>query len=342
MIPCTRAIHSWTAALFLSTIAISAVASAAETTAEEFSVELRTDREQIAVADPVGVTVSATAPPGWKILFPETPVDSEHLRVIEASDHLQENDDGTRTAWRHLKLESLLPGRYPIGPLNVRFTPEDGADDSAASSESTASSEVIQRSTGSITIRVRSAIGFFGSRELREIDGTVWIPWTWRQWAIAAAAIFAASVLGWASYRRVERWLGSQRVSQRSLLHELDRLDEARLHRSVPNDQLIISVADVVRQSLRLADGPHSVYRTTEEWIEYLQRSPLIPAGASGGNRRLPRDAVELVLREADAIKFAGRPATYDQSRRCLGAARRTVQSLLGERASSEIRELGA
>lgn len=326
MISCSRAILTCAAALIVPVTAIRT--DAAE---ETFAVDLRAERTQIKVADPVEVTLSATAPKGWRIRLPEVPVEFGELKVIEAVNHLQE-DDGMLTASTRLKLESLLPGRYQIGPLDVRFIPENAGGDG----NFTHSSKAIQRSTRSLTIRVYSALGFFDSRQPREIYGTVGVPWTWRQWTLATLAIVAAFVFGSIAYQRTAHWLRSQRTSQQSLLEELDQLDEARLNRSISNDRLVVSIADVVRRSLQLAEGARPVYRTTEEWIHHLRQSHVALAASSAGEPKLLSDTVELVLREADAIKFAGRSATLAQARRCLDAARRTVRTFLREKASTE------
>lgn len=322
MISCCQAVRICTAALVVP------IAAAHAAVAEEtFEVDLHAERTQIEVADPVWVTLSATAPQGWSIQLPEAPTAFDELKVIETVGHQREAADGRLTASIRLKLESLLPGRYQIGPLDVRFVPEESGDENGASQ----SEEVILRSTQPMAIRVRSALRLFDSRQPREIYGTVRVPWTWWQWTIATVVIVAAIATGTVVYQRMDRWLRSRRISQQSLLEELDRLDEARLNRAISNDQLIVSVADVVRQSLQLAEASGPVYRTTEEWIHQVQKPQFARAGSPAVDPEHLTDAISLVLREADAIKFAGRPATLDQARRCLDAGRKTVRSILRE-----------
>lgn len=286
---------------------------------DDFAVTLQADRTDVQVADPLWVTVSATAPAGWSIALPDAPDAFQELRVTTTITHLHHSDTGERTATRRLQLESLLPGRYQVGPLDVLFLPTTHNSDAGANGGATP----VRRATESVTIGVRSTLGFAQGQRLRDIYGTVRTPWAWWQWIVAAAATVSAVAVGRIVYSGVASWLRRRRISQRSLLHQLDRLDEARLNRSLSPDRLIVSVADVVRQSLRLAEGARPVYRTTDEWIQRLEKG--------NGESSLLADAVKVVLLEADAVKFAGGTASVDQARRCLDAARTIVRFALRE-----------
>lgn len=289
-----------------------------------FSTDLQLDRDTVKVADPVWVSLSATAPEGWTIELPEPPDAFGELKVIDLVGPHQSANSGTVSATTRWQMESLLPGRYQIDPLEVRFRPK-GADGET-------SEEVVQRSTEAVSVEVRSELGFFESRHLRDIHGPVRVPWTWTQWTIVAVVLVAVGAAFFFVYRGIDRWLMSRRVTQRSLLQQLDRLDEARLSRSVPNDQLIVSVADLVRQSLRLAEEPRPAYRTTEEWIDYVENRRAVGGAAAAGDAHGLAEVVTFVLRQADAVKFAGKSATVDQARRSIEAARSIVLWFLRER----------
>lgn len=160
---------------------------------------------------------------------------------------------------------------------------------------------------------------------------------------IAASILIATSAIGFIACHAVGVWLHSRPLSQQDLLRQLDRLDESRLSRAIPNDRVVTAVADLVRQSLQISEGPRTVYRTTEEWIAHLQQSPADPMSAapddrqtSAGGREEISAAVETVLREADAVKFAGRSATLDQARRCVGAGRTIIHSAARGNLSTE------
>lgn len=305
----SHTVHRWAAVVLFAAGGVRA--SAADAPLE---VNVETDRQTVLVADPVWLTVTASGPTGWSAQFPQTPDAYGELKVRAAMTHTHTSPAGRRTATMRLQLESLSPGRYTVGPLEVSFIKAANPDDADVDVSA------VQRSTDPVTIHVRSALGFAEGGRLRAIYGTVRTPWSWRQWTAAAAGLVAALAIGWAAHRGVARWRPSRRNSQRSLLQQLDRLDEARLSRTVSNERFVVSIADVVRQSLQLADGARPVHRTTDEWIRRLQ-----------GDRRRLAEPVGTVLRCADAVKFAGQAATLDHARRCLEAARRVVGAALGD-----------
>lgn len=313
--------------ILFSLITASVMASTADAAEEFLSTNLQVDRNEVQVAEPVRVVLSATAPDGWNIQLPDVRTGFGELKVID-SVRRRESDSGTFTLSLHLTLESLLPGRYRVGPLDVQFTQDNGA----SGPEDRA--ETIQRSTRPITVRVRSAVGVFERRQLREIYGPVRVPWSWRQWAAAAAVMAGVLAIALSLYRWIDRWRTSGQLSQRTLLRRLDQLDEARLNRTVSNEQLILALADVVRQSLQLAEGGDPVYRTTDEWNHHLHASQPPSATSLSTKPTYLADSVDFVLREADAIKFAEKGSTMEQVRRCLDAARKVVRSFLGEEPS--------
>lgn len=309
MKPSSQSVLRWAAAVLLAAGGVRASAADAL-----LKVNVDTDRQTVLVADPTWLTLTASAPTGWSVRFPQTPDAFGELKVRAAITHIHTSLGGRHTATMRMQLESLSPGHYTVGPLEVRFIKTASPDNAGFDVP------VVQRSTDPVTIHVRSALGFAEGGRLRAIYGTVRTPWSWRQWKAAAAGLVAALAIGWGTHRVVARWRSSRRISQRSLLQQLDRLDEARLSRTVSSEQLVVSVADVVRQSLRLTEGARPVHRTTDEWIRRLQ----------GDHRRLA-EPVGTVLRQADAVKFAGQAATLDHARRCLEAARRVVRAALGD-----------
>ncbi|WP_164103396.1 nuclear transport factor 2 family protein [Candidatus Laterigemmans baculatus] len=286
-------------------------AESSASTEDPFVVVFEAGRDRVAVAEPVSLTLTASAPQGWTIKLPELPERFGELRVIEADKPREVLRSGRVTQTLRFTVEAYLPGRHRIDPLPVRFLSDEAVPRTGSSS--------VERQTPLLAIRVRSSLGLLDSGQLREIHPEVIVPWTWREWALAGLVVSATGLAARLAAIGFHRWSDSRPMSPRRLQRKLEQLDEARLSRAMASDELIVAVAEVVRQRLQIAEGPRPIYRTTDEWIEHVAGRPELAA------------PVRRVLREADAIKFAGSVATVEQARQCMEAARRIVHDSLDE-----------
>jgi hypothetical protein len=225
-----------------------------------FDVALHVSRQEVEIAEPVELTIRASAPPGWQILPPVMPGDWQGFRVIGSSETTEQTKD--HIVWtRHVKLEAYEAGQKTISPIEVTFTPPrlpspsgrgaggEGAQPNAPNRS--AKSQKVQlpkAKTAPTEIYVRNALGLFESgTELRSIYDAVSVPWTWRQWAIAAtcsALILGCGLLG-------IRWVNRFHDDDGSLPGELARLKEAWLRGSQSDAGTAVAASEIARRWLQ-------------------------------------------------------------------------------------------
>jgi hypothetical protein len=160
---------------------------------------------------------------------------------------------------------------------------------------------------------------------LRDIDPPLSVPWTPLQWAIVLAL---TAFLAWVIRRAVR--FGAARRQQRpltfdSLRRELESIDRQRLERRLSNTQAVISVAQVVRHGLRLADvrrGGTGSFRTTREWHGWCD--------TTFASDRAARESVDAVLTTSDGIQFCSADPSLDQTRSVIDSARSVIDKLAG------------
>jgi hypothetical protein len=300
-IDCLCALLPWLLFVVISSMAL----------AEEpglFHVDLHASQNEVEIAQPLELTISATAPQGWTILPPPLLAKLIDLRVVNSSEESERI--GSQVIWtRHLTIESYAPGRKTIGPIEVTFAPPQFGHDAISQPRTLA--------TEAAVIRVRSALGLFETRnELRPIHDAVAVPWTWWQWGIATGCLVVIVGCGVMVVRRVNRFHDDGRLSRQSPLRDLERLKDAWLKGNTSDGETVAAASEIARRWLRCREGALTIHRTTEVWAARLQRrgaaacAPLVD-----------------VLRLADRVKFAGAEPTLDEVRESLAHVRQVIDA---------------
>lgn len=286
-----------------------------------FDVALRVSPREVEIAQPLEVTITATAPRDCEIWPPPLPLamslEMPDFRVIDSNDETELR--GGQIVWtRRLVLEAYAPGRKTLAPLEVAFVPPHFDEQAGAESP-----QILTLETEAIPVRVRSALGLFESgSELRSIYAEAAVPWTWRQWAMLLGGL----VVGVGGAAFVVRWVDrfhddSGRASHPSLLRDLQRLREAWLLGSASDEETVAAASDIARRWLQRREGAPQIYRTTAGWAGRVQRGD---AAAEA--------AIVEVLRRADRVKFAQAEPTLDEVRDSLEQVRLVMQSARGPR----------
>lgn len=280
--------------------------------ADPFDLTVHLSKEEVEIAEPAELIIRASAPPGWQILPPLTPAEWQGLRVTGSSETTLHN--GGQIVWtRHVTLEAYEAGRKAISPLEVTFVPPRLGHAVAPPKV-----EPRKMKSAAAVISVRSALGLFeGGTELRPIYDTVAVPWTWRQWTLAAFC--AALIVGCGSL--VFRWVNrfhddAGGLSRQSLLGELARLNESWLRERASDAATVVAASEIARLWLRWRQGALTTHRTTEDWAALVRQwnvAAITP--------------VLDVLSLADRVQFAQTDPTFDEVRECLERLREVMQA---------------
>jgi hypothetical protein len=276
-----------------------------------FEASAHVDRGEVRIAEPLKLAIRAAAPAGWRILPPPRSDELSGWRVVGSHDESERT--GERIVWtRSLTLEGYAPGRQNIGPVEIRFQPPAGG---LARSDNV---EIKKLHTEEVAVRVRSALGLFElGRELRPIQGAVAVPWTWRQWVLAALCLAivagcAAVAVRWAN--RFHDASPSGTGEPKSLARELYTLREAWLTGRSSDADTVAAAAEIARRYLGWQENRSVVYRTTDDW-----------AGRVRERGESTCAALVDLLRVADRVKFAHARPTLDEVRQCLEGVRQAI-----------------
>jgi hypothetical protein len=302
-INCLRAVLPW-----LILVAISPMVLAGER--DLFAVALHVSRPEVEIAEPLKLTIRATAPCGWQVLPPVMPGDSQGLRIIGSNETTEQTPE--QIVWtRHLTIEAYEAGRKTISPLEVTFAPPRFNHEIKAQR-----SEARKVKSVAAEIYVRNALGLFESgTDLRSIYDTVAVPWTWRQWAMAAGGLALIVGCGLLIIRWVNRFhVDDGSPSPQLLLRELARLKEAWLRGSECDRETLVDASEIARRWLRWRHGAVTIHRTTDAW-----------AALVGDWNDVAIAPIVDVLALADRVKFAQVEPTVDEVRGSLERLRHVM-----------------
>jgi len=321
-INCHCAVFCW-----LLLVAISPVHRAAEP--DRFDVALHVSQQEVEIAEPLEVTLRAAAPLGWQILPPVTPTDWQGLRVIGSTETTEQTND--QMVWtRHVTVEGYEAGRKTISPLEVTFAPPrlpspsgraaggEGGRQNALNREAKAPKlEPRKMKSAAAEIYVRSALGLFESgTELRSIYDPVAVPWSWRQWTMAAGGSVLIVGCGWLVVRWVNRFHDDDgSLSRRGLLGELARLKEAWLRGRESDRETVVAASEIARRWLRWRQKAGTIHRTTDDWAALVRHWNVATIAP-----------IMDVLGLADRVKFAQVEPTLDEVRESLERVRQVMQ----------------
>ena len=156
-----------------------------------------------------------------------------------------------------------------------------------------------------------------GTNALQDIKGLVPIPsaWSWVWWVAGGLALLA---LGFFLWRRRRKRVAAHPAAPPSAPHTVayNRLREALLLIHEPRPFCIL-VSDTVREYLEQRFQFHAPERTTEEFLEEMQASPLLTLDQ--------KEALGRFLTRCDLVKFAQFEPAVTELRSLHDAALRLV-----------------
>lgn len=260
-------------------------------TNEQGPVQLTTsiDRTSARIAEPVTLTITATAPQGITLNFPQVPKALGECDVVGVKDTFDIPVPDGRQWTRTYQLESLVSGDIQIPAVEISLTDRrDGA----------AKHDSIQSQP--IPLRIASVLeGRADPLKFRDIKSVVDVPATpqqssvWVAWMVGGAGTVALAGLAfvvWTLRRRepsADRWA----------LAELQHLEDSPLRTSRDFDELYFRLTLIVRGYVERRFGIAAPKWTTVEFMDRLR--------ADNRFDTQQQTALENFLTSADLIKFA-------------------------------------
>jgi hypothetical protein len=260
-------------------------------TSEQGPVQLTTsvDRTTAQIAEPVTLTITATAPQGVTLNFPQVPKTLGECDVVGVKDMFDIPVTEGRQWTRTYRLESLVSGDVEIPPVAVAFT--DRRDGEAK--HDTIQSQPIRLRIASVLEGRADPLKFCDIKTVVEVPAEPQQSSNWVSWMAGGAGTCALAGLAfvvWTLRRRepsADRWA----------LVELQHLEDSPLRSSGDFDELYFRLTLIVRGYVERRFGIAAPKWTTVEFMERLRIDNRFDA--------LQQTALGKFLTSADLIKFA-------------------------------------
>lgn len=265
---------------------------------------LTASRSELAVGDPVELTLQVTHPAGTQVIIPKLEQSWGNFEVRQQGPaQTSTNPDGTATTRKTISVTLFRPGTFETPPLPFSVTDAGGH-----TTNSTAAPI-------SLTVTPVLAPGDTSLNDIRpQADMKIPFPWPALLGGLAAAAVIAA--VGWRFLRRPHRVV-DHRPPYQVALDELNRIAALGLPNRGRFKEHYSRVTDVLRLYLETQFGLNATDRTTTELKQELAYTAL---------------AVDHVVRlitlfaEADLVKFANAAPNLDEAGQLLAEARQLVE----------------
>ena len=297
------------AALWLLVVAPAFAAASAPTSDAPVTVHAGADRKQITIGDPFRYTVEVSAAPDTEVVIPVLSGALGEFTISDFGELPVRKDNGRVLTARWYTLTSFVTGDHLIPAPKVQYrTPGEGLRDAEGN-------EVLIGVTSLLAQEPQAT-------DIRDIKPPEEVPFDWRPYGVAAAAVAAMGALGWGFFYLLNRPRRQYVVPPRPP-HEVAwaALRQLRAQHFIDQgkfEEFFIQLSGIVRRYLEDRFHVRAPEMTTEEFLA---------AAASDGrliaaHRRLLAE----FLAEADLVKFARHFPTLKDSDAAFEAARRFVE----------------
>jgi hypothetical protein len=294
--------------LLLALLAFSALPVLA---AEGIAVTLTPDKQELAVGDPVQLTLEVTHPAGYQVILPKLEQAWGPFEVRGQSQATTTaNDDGTETTRQTIQATLFDLGKFETPEL--QFGVSDGAR------------QVSEEKAPSISLTVVPTLAE-DDNNLRDIkpQAALTVPpiWPWIVGGVLLAAM--AAVMGWWAYRRRQgKPFGlapavDNRPAWQVAFDTLDEIERTDLLQRGRFKEYYTQITDTLRTYLENQFGLRVYDRTTSELKPILRASDLQPE-----HSRLLLD----LFADSDLVKFAKLVPDLKSAGRLVGRARELVE----------------
>ncbi len=270
--------------------------------------EVRLDRDQARIGEPIVYTLRVPAAPGESVVFPE-PADGRFgdFEINRSSEETRE--DGVRE--RRYLLQGFETGSFAIPAPEVTIRGEGGEETVLAGPE--------------LEVEIISVLGEEEEdADIRELKSPVGLPrsYRWILYLAAAAAVFTGAAI--LLYRKFFRRKPAAppppppRAAGEIALEELDRIRKADLPGRGLIKEYYSRVSDTVRRYLENRFALRAPERTTEEFLQEMATTSHL----TGDQQQLVADFLE----ESDLVKFARYGPTEREIAGVFAAAVRLIE----------------
>lgn len=261
---------------------------------DPYSVSLHVARDRVATADLLRVELTAAAPEGVDVRFPELGAEAGEFGIVGRAESEPRLAGGNRVERRlTLDLEPPLPGEYELPPFRIRFGETEVATDP-------------------LKITVESVLPpGEAPADINEIAPPVGMPGG-RWWLGALPGVVLGGAVFWWWRRRRRAAAPPVPLPHEIALKALRELMAADLPARGQAKMFYLRVSSILRHYIEDRFALHAPERTTEEFLRDLRDDRRL----SDSQKGLLRD----FLRHCDMVKFAEHQPNRDEVNQTLNA----------------------
>jgi len=284
-------------------------APAPPTATAPVTVQARVDRNQVTIGEPIRYTVDVTADADTELIIPVLSGTLGPFNITDFGDVPTRKDHGRAVVTRWYTLTTFDTGDQLVPAPKVQYrTPGEGLREAEGN-------DVLVGVT-SLLAQAKEAA------DIRDIKPPEEVPFDWRPYGIAAAAVAGVAALGAGFFYLLNRprrgHVVPPRPAHEVALAALNRLRTRRFIEEGRFEPYYIELSAIVRGYLEQRFRVRAPEMTTEEFL-----------GAAAGDGRLTTQQRRLLaefLSQADLVKFARHLPTLKDSEAAYDAARRFVE----------------
>jgi len=309
----------------LASVVDSPAAEPSPTANAPVSVIASVDRKDITIADPIRYTVAVSAAEDTEVLIPVLTGQLGDFTITDFGDVPTRKENGRVLVTRWYTITSFTTGDHlvPAPKVQYRIPGED-----------------LQVAEGNeVLVGVTSLLAKdSGATDIRDIKPPEEVPFDWRPYGIAAAAVVLVGLLGAAFFYLINR-PRRQRIIPPRPPHEialaaLNRLHTRHLIEDGKFEDYYVELSAIIRRYLEDRFHLRAPEMTTEEFLGTAATEARLVAT----QRRLLSD----FLTQADLVKFARHLPSLGDSEAAYDAARRFVEETQPVHTTPEVQHAAA
>jgi len=309
-------------------LAVCRLSSAAEPTATAnapVSVRASVDRKEITIGDPLRYTVEVSAAAETEVLIPVLSGQLGDFTITDFGDVPTRKENGHVLVTRWYTITSFSTGDHLVPAAKVRYR---------------VPGEELQEAEGNeVLVGVTSLLAKDkAATDIRDIKPPEEVPFDWRPYGIAAAAVLLVGLLGAAFFYLLNR-PRRQRIIPPRPAHEvalaaLNRLRARHLIEEGKFQDYYVELSAIIRRYLEDRFNLRAPEMTTEEFLSTAASEPRLAA--------LQRRLLGEFLSQADLVKFARHLPSLKDSEGAYDAARRFVEETQPVQVTPEVQHAAA
>ena len=284
-------------------------AEPAPTATAPVSLRAWVDPKEVTIGDPIRYTVEVSAAEGAELLIPVLSGTLGPFTITDFGDLPTRTENGRVIITRWYTLTCFETGDHLVPKPKVQYRPP------GASLQDVEGDEVL---VGVKSVLPRDK----GAADIRDVKPPEEVPFDWRPYGLAAAALALVGGLGWGLFyflnRPRRRYAPAPRPAHEVALGALKKLHASRLIEAGKFEEYYVQLSAIVRRYLEDGLALRAPEMTTEEFLATAATTPRLAAA----QRRLLGE----FLTQADLVKFARHLPTLKDTEAAYEAACRFIE----------------